>query len=85
MINEPIERAIAVVGTQKKLAERVGVAQPTVWSWLHSKKKVSPEYVPVLVAVTGGAVSAAEIRPDLPDVFPPNADSGNPTPLHTKP
>lgn len=70
MINDVIDRAIKMVGSQKKFAMKVGVSQPNVWYWLHSKKKVSPERVLSIVEATGGMVKAYEIRPDLPDLFP---------------
>lgn len=70
MINDAISRAIEVVGSQKKLAERIGVSQPNVFYWLHGKKKVSPERVPSIVEATNGLVLAYEIRPDLPHLFP---------------
>ncbi|MBO8132485.1 transcriptional regulator [Dickeya fangzhongdai] len=69
MINKVIEKAISMAGSQKKLAQTVGVSQPTVWRWLHGKKRVSPENVPAIVKATGGAVEAYELRPDLPAVF----------------
>lgn len=71
MVNEAIEEAISIVGSQKKLAAKVGVSQPNVWSWLHMKKKVSPERVLRIVQATEGKVKAFRIRPDLPDLFPP--------------
>lgn len=39
MIDQVIEKAINIVGSQKKLAMKVGVSQPNVWSWLHRKKR----------------------------------------------
>jgi DNA-binding transcriptional regulator YdaS (Cro superfamily) len=71
MIHEAIEEAIKIVGSQKKLAAQVGVSQPNVWSWLHKKKRVSPERVVRIVQATDGKVKAFRIRPDLPDLFPP--------------
>lgn len=70
MVNKAIEKAIQFVGSQKKLAIHVGVSQPNVWSWLHNKKRVSPENVNAIVEATNGAVKAYEIRPDLPQLFP---------------
>ncbi|WP_246880200.1 helix-turn-helix domain-containing protein [Pantoea ananatis] len=69
MIDQVIEKAINIVGSQKKLAMKVGVSQPNVWSWLHRKKKVSPERVHKIVRAT--EVKAHQIRPDLPELFPP--------------
>lgn len=70
MVNEAIQKAILVVGSQKKLAMEVGVSQPNVWCWLHNKKRVSPENVGAIVEASKGAVKAHEIRPDLPQLFP---------------
>ena len=70
MINEVIEKAISIAGSQKKLAIKVGVSQPNVWYWLHNQKRVSPEKVPAIVEATNGAIKAHEIRPDLPELFP---------------
>lgn len=70
MINEVIEKAISIAGSQKKLAIKVGVSQPNVWYWLHNHKRVSPEKVPAIVEATNGAIKAHEIRPDLPELFP---------------
>jgi DNA-binding transcriptional regulator YdaS (Cro superfamily) len=70
-----IERAVKKVGGQARLAEKVGVSQPTVWKWLHGKLKPSPEYVPGIVSATNGEVLPNEIRPDLPTLFPPEDNS----------
>lgn len=53
MTNKVIQRAVNIAGSQKKLADLCGVAQPTVWRWLHG----------------GGKVKAAEIRPDLAQIL----------------
>jgi DNA-binding transcriptional regulator YdaS (Cro superfamily) len=70
MVNKAINKAISLLGSQKKLAECVGVSQPNVWCWLHNKKRVSPENVNAIVLATEGEVKAHEIRPDLPQLFP---------------
>lgn len=69
-MNQAIERAVKIAGSQKKLAQMIGVSQPNVWSWLHNKKRVSPERVLPIVKATKGQVKAFQIRPDLPDLFP---------------
>ncbi|MDT8849373.1 helix-turn-helix domain-containing protein [Pantoea dispersa] len=69
-MNQAIDRAIKIAGSQEKLAQMVGVSQPNVWSWLHDKKRVSPERVLSIVKATGGQVKAYQIRPDLPELFP---------------
>lgn len=70
MTSKVIEKAVEIAGSQKKLAIKCGVSQPTIWKWLHGKKKVSPENVNPLIQATGGQIQGYEIRPDLPDLFP---------------
>lgn len=77
MIDQVIEKSINIVGSQKKLASYVGVSQPSVWCWLHRKKRVSPELVLKIVDATNGEVQAYQIRPDLPDLFPPPVPTPN--------
>jgi DNA-binding transcriptional regulator YdaS (Cro superfamily) len=64
MTNKIIQRAIDIAGSQKKLADLCGVAQPTVWRWLHGGG-IDARYVMKIVSATKGQIKAAEIRPDL--------------------
>ena len=60
----PLQRAIAVTGSQQALAEALGVKQSTLWYWLaKSKRGVPAEYVAKIEAKTG--VPRHELRPDL--------------------
>ncbi|MBC8949341.1 MULTISPECIES: transcriptional regulator [Xenorhabdus] len=68
-MNEQIKTAIKIVGSQKALGLACGTTQQAVYKWLHGKSRVSPEYVPRIVAATGGKIQAYEIRPDLPHLF----------------
>lgn len=70
MVVQSINSAIEIAGSQKKLAEACGVKQPTVWAWLHGKKKVSAQNAARIEKVTSGEVKAHDIRPDLPELFP---------------
>lgn len=70
MVNKAINAAIEIVGSQQKLAEACGVKQPSVWAWLHGKKKVSAENAKRIEMATDGTVPAYQIRPDLSDLFP---------------
>ena len=70
MVNKAINAAIEIVGSQQKLAEACGVKQPSVWAWLHGKKKVSAENAKRIELATEGNVPAYQIRPDLSDLFP---------------
>ncbi|ENE4829167.1 MULTISPECIES: transcriptional regulator [Klebsiella] len=69
-MNKVIQRALKIVGSQQRLADICGVSQPAVHKWLNGGL-VSPEKVKAIVSATGGKVKAHEIRPDLPDLFPP--------------
>ncbi|MDH8639157.1 helix-turn-helix domain-containing protein, partial [Klebsiella pneumoniae] len=64
MTNKTIQKAIDIAGSQKKLADLCGVAQPTVWRWLHGGG-IDARYVMKIVSATNGRIKAAEIRPDL--------------------
>lgn len=70
MVNVAIKAAIDIVGSQQKLAEACKVKQPSVWAWLHGKKKVSAENAIRIERATNGRVPAYEIRPDLSVLFP---------------
>ena len=64
MTNKTIQKAIDIAGSQKKLADLCGVAQPTVWRWLHGGG-IDARYVMKIVSATNGKIKVAEIRPDL--------------------
>lgn len=70
MVNEVIKKAIDVLGSQQKLAKACEVKQPSVWAWLHGKKKASAENAKRIEMATGGEVPAYLVRPDLTDLFP---------------
>ncbi|WP_140919052.1 transcriptional regulator [Limnobaculum xujianqingii] len=70
MKNNEIDKAIRIAGSQKALGKKIGRAQSTVCDWLHNRKRVAPEVVPILVDITGGEVKGYEFRPDLPTLFP---------------
>ncbi|MFJ5338078.1 transcriptional regulator [Pectobacterium sp. CHL-2024] len=65
-----ISEAIELIGSQQKLAIACGVKQPTVWAWLHGKKKVSAENAKRIEIATNDAIPAYQVRPDLPHLFP---------------
>lgn len=63
--NPAIRRAIDMFGTQTALAARIGVGQNVISYWLHECKQVPPKRAVQLEAVTNGAVTRKELRPDL--------------------
>ena len=67
MLNQtlpPIERAIKTAATLREFASRVGVSPQAVWLW-RKGAPVSAESAVKIEHATGGAVSKAELRPDL--------------------
>ncbi len=53
--------------TQEQLAERLGVSKVSVSRWETGERKPEPELLPAISAETG--VSAAQLRPDLAELF----------------
>jgi len=68
-MNLVIQKALKIVGSQKRLAEICEVSQPAVHKWLNGGF-VSPEKVNAIVKATNGEIQAYQIRPDLPELFP---------------
>lgn len=54
MTNQTIQLAISITGSQKRLADLCGVAQPTVWRWLHGGG-IDARYVMKIVSATVSA------------------------------
>ena len=71
MTNKTIQRASDNAGSQKKLADLCGVAQPTVWRWLHGGG-IDARYVMKIVNATNGKLKPADIRPDLAQLLGAN-------------
>ena len=65
MVRAHIETAIALLGTQAKLADACGVTQASIWQ---AKKagRVSAELALLIERATAGEVTARQLRPDLP-------------------
>ena len=59
-----ISKAIAVAGSQKKLAEACGVSQAAVSKWLMGGG-VSAESALAIERATDGSVRAEDLRPDV--------------------
>ncbi|MBN3207184.1 helix-turn-helix domain-containing protein [Pectobacterium brasiliense] len=63
MSTSAISEAIELIGSQQKLATACGVKQPTVWAWLHGKKKVSAENAKRIEIATNGAIPSVPSSP----------------------
>lgn len=62
---EALRRAKALLGSQKAVADAVGIKQPSVHRILTDGKKVPAEWCIKLEVATGGKVTRHELRPDL--------------------
>ncbi len=65
-MNTIIQRAITIVGSQKDLAEKVGVDQSAVSKWLHGGG-IRSQYIPKISLATNGEISAEDILASVGD------------------
>jgi DNA-binding transcriptional regulator YdaS (Cro superfamily) len=66
MLNSPLEKAVAIMGSQVALAVACGVKQAHVWQWLNTTKHgVPPEHVINVSGATDWAITPNDLRPDL--------------------
>ena len=57
-----IEKAIKVVGNQKRLADTLGVSTQAITKW---RRRIPAERVLDIERATGGEVTRQQLRPDL--------------------
>lgn len=62
--NSALSRAIEIVGSQKILAEKLGVTQQIISYWL-KHNKFPAEHVSDAEKATGGIITRHQLRPDL--------------------
>lgn len=60
---DALEAAAIICGSQKELADRIGVAPQTVSYWM--RKRVPKKYVRQLVEICDHQVTYADFRPDV--------------------
>lgn len=60
-----IFKAVQIVGSQKQLADLLGVKAPTVSQWLKGKRPVPVLRCPEIERITQGRVRCEELRPDI--------------------
>ena len=65
MNHSALERAVEIAGGQSALARKLGLKQANVWHWLNRAEHVPAEQAIAIEQATGGAVTRAELRPDL--------------------
>lgn len=59
-----IKTAIKIVGSQKDLADEIGVSAKTVWAWIN-RDSIPAEHCPAIERATKGAVRCEDLRPDV--------------------
>lgn len=59
-----LKRAVDLAGSQKSLAEQIGVQPQLVWAWI-DRRNIPADYCPDIERVTKGAVTCEELRPDI--------------------
>lgn len=60
-----IEQAILLAGSQKKLAEAIGLSQQGVSYLLNNATQVTAEAAVAIERATNGAITRRDLRPDL--------------------
>lgn len=60
-----LHRAVELVGSQQKLAEKIGLSQQGISYLMHAADKVSAEIAIEVDKATDGAVSRHDLRPDI--------------------
>jgi len=63
-MNDIIQKAINIAGSQSELARRVGVDQSAVSKWLFGGG-IRAHYIPAIVKATQGQISVGEILDSL--------------------
>lgn len=58
-----LDRAVAIAGSQEKLAASLGIVPMAISQW--RKRRIPAERCRDIERVTDGAVTACELRPDL--------------------
>lgn len=62
----PIARACEIVGSQRALADAMGVTPAVVSQYLSGLRHVPPDRCIQIEAATSGAVRCEDLRPDIP-------------------
>lgn len=70
-----LDDVIRLLRSQSELARRLGLRQPQVAKWKR-KGRIPMARVPAVSRLTG--IPAYQLRPDLPEFFPPPADDMSP-------
>lgn len=64
-MEHPIDRAARELGSQRALADALGVTKAAVWQWKDPDRKTPAEHCPAIEQLTHGKVTCEELRPDV--------------------
>lgn len=62
-----LQTAVFLIGSQASLARQLGVQRSTVNSWIHGRNRIPPEAAIKIEKLTNSKVKKSELRPDLFD------------------
>jgi DNA-binding transcriptional regulator YdaS (Cro superfamily) len=65
VLNPALARAVAIVGSQARLANLIEKKQGHVWDWLYKTGRPLPECCIPIETATNGIVTRYELRPDV--------------------
>jgi DNA-binding transcriptional regulator YdaS (Cro superfamily) len=63
-MKHPIEKAAEVAGSEKALADHLGVTKAAVWQWKQPGRRTPIEHCAAIERLCGHAVTRRELRPD---------------------
>lgn len=64
-MENPVDRAAKLLGSQTALALALGVKKTAVSQWKEPGRRVPAEHCPRIERMTNGAVRCEELRPDM--------------------
>jgi DNA-binding transcriptional regulator YdaS (Cro superfamily) len=77
-MKHPIEKAAEVAGSEKALADRLGVTKAAVWQWKQPGRRTPIEHCAAIERLCGHAVTRRELRPDdWQAIWPELAEPGS--------
>ena len=78
-MKHPIEKAAEIAGSEKALADWLGVTKAAVWQWKQEGRKTPIEHCPEIERRTCGAVTRRDLRPsDWEQIWPELAQPSTP-------
>lgn len=63
-VQEAVQRACEIVGSQAEMARRLGIEAGNVWQWANGVRAVPPRFCARIEQLTDGAVTRRDLRPN---------------------